>query len=352
MSRRKEIRNCLIGLEDGLSGTGKILDSVIAAGDTTILIDETLNVLTNSLQLVPVGARFTTPGISTIRAITARNANKQVQIVIGADTVGTYTITVDGITTAAINGTDAAAAVQAALEALSNIAAGDVTVTGTGAVATPFDIEFKGVFADKAPVVSATPTALDNFAFSVLHAGAKTWNLTFTPALVAGSLPTDAQVITYLPQRILMKVGTGNFEHTENNEPIFDTDRDALDGVRSGPEIPMEVNTSFVYNFLRSSSGQPTTIYEALHRVGTASDWVNTASDPCEPYAPTLFVIDLPPCGTEQAEVLLFPQFYPNTKRCSIRDAVVELVGKCNAIKPTTTRQTLDAAVLNAEFGL
>ena len=350
MSRRKEMRNCYIGAQDGFSGTGEVDDMSISTSDTTILIDEDLNVLHDDAELVPVGARFTTAGITTIRAITARNANCQFQITIGADTMGTYTVTVNGVTSAAINGTDDLAAVTAALVAMSNIAAADITVTEP--TTDVFLIEFKGVFLDTAVTVSATPTMLDNFATSTLHVGGKTWSLTFTPAVAAGETIIDGDVITYLPQRIIAKVGDGDFEWTENDDPIFDSDRDRLDGVRAGKEVPMDVTTSSVVNFLKSSSGDQVTFYEALHRTGGAADWHNSAIDPCEPYCIDLFVLDIPPCGSEDAEVMYFRRFYPTSKRGTIKDGVLEITGKCNSLKPEVTREALELAVILEEFGL
>lgn len=344
------MRNCYIGAQDGFSGTGVVDDMSISTSDTTILIDEDLNVLHDDAELVPVGARFTTEGITTIRAITARNANCQFQITIGADTTGTFTIAVNGVTTAALNGTDTLSTIQAAVVGLSSVGAGNAVVTEPST--DVFVIEFQGDLVDTAVTVSATPTDLDNFATEVLHAGGKTWSLTFTPAVAAGETISDEDVITYLPQRIIAKVGDGDFEWTENDEPIFDLDRDRLDGVRSGPEIPMDVTTSSVLNFLKSSSGQPVTFYEALHRSGGAADWHNTATDPCEPYAIDLFVFDIPPCGSEQAEVMYFRRFYPTSKRGTIKEGVLEITGKCNSLKPEVTREDLELAVILEEFGL
>lgn len=53
------------------------------------------------------------------------------EIYLGAATAGTFTLTFDGQTTGALNWNDSAATVQAALVALSNIIAGDVTVSTT-----------------------------------------------------------------------------------------------------------------------------------------------------------------------------------------------------------------------------
>jgi hypothetical protein len=62
-------------------------------------------------------------------------------------TGGTYTLTFSGQTTAAIAYNANAAAVQAALEALSNIAPGDVLVTGGPGASNPLTVEFRGVYA-------------------------------------------------------------------------------------------------------------------------------------------------------------------------------------------------------------
>lgn len=62
----------------------------------------------------------------------------------GTVTAGTFTITWSGQTTAAIAWNATAAAVQAALEALSNIAVGDVAVTGGPLPATPVVVTFTG----------------------------------------------------------------------------------------------------------------------------------------------------------------------------------------------------------------
>ena len=56
-----------------------------------------------------------------------------------------------------------------------------------------------------------------------------TTNITFTPALAAG--PSDDDVITFLPQRIEIKIGEGDLSWTESREFIYDLDRDLLDTV-------------------------------------------------------------------------------------------------------------------------
>lgn len=67
----------------------------------------------------------------------------QTVTITGGPTGGTFTLTYSGQTTAGIAYNANAAAVQAALEALSNLAVGDVTVTGGPGPATPYVVTFR-----------------------------------------------------------------------------------------------------------------------------------------------------------------------------------------------------------------
>ncbi len=80
----------------------------------------------------------------------------QTATITGSPTGGTFTLTFDGATTAAIAYNAAASAVQAALEALPNITAGDVTVTGSAG--GPYTITFGGAYTG-ASVAQITATA-------------------------------------------------------------------------------------------------------------------------------------------------------------------------------------------------
>jgi hypothetical protein len=71
---------------------------------------------------------------------------KQSVTVTGAPTGGTFTLTYSGQTTAAIAYNATAAAVQTALAALSNIGAGNVTVTGANG--GPYTVAFVGTLAN------------------------------------------------------------------------------------------------------------------------------------------------------------------------------------------------------------
>lgn len=77
----------------------------------------------------------------------ACGAEVQSVAITGDPTGGDFTLTFDGQTTAAIVYNAAAAAVQSALEALSNIAPGDVVVAGGALPSTPVTVTFGGAYA-------------------------------------------------------------------------------------------------------------------------------------------------------------------------------------------------------------
>lgn len=74
--------------------------------------------------------------------------NEQQSLIATGGTVGDFTLTFDGATTAPIAWNATAAAVQAALEALPNIAPGDVVCAGGPLPGTAVTIDFAGQYAD------------------------------------------------------------------------------------------------------------------------------------------------------------------------------------------------------------
>lgn len=77
----------------------------------------------------------------------------------GGSGLTSWTITYSGQTTTSIDDDATAAEVQAALEALSNIAPGDVTVTGGPLGTGPFTVTFGGTLADtNVAAMTTTPT--------------------------------------------------------------------------------------------------------------------------------------------------------------------------------------------------
>lgn len=96
--------------------------------------------------------------VTTIEAGSAAVNEKQLVDFRGTPTGGTFTITFDGQTTGNIAYNANAATVQTALEALSNIASGDVEVTGS---AGSWTVEFKQAYAGtNVPLMTADGTNL------------------------------------------------------------------------------------------------------------------------------------------------------------------------------------------------
>lgn len=89
--------------------------------------------------------RYTSGAYAGLWAPYAGEASEvQAVTITGTPTGGTFTLTLAGETTAGIAYNATAAAVQAALEALPSLAAGDVTVTGGPGPATPYVVTFGG----------------------------------------------------------------------------------------------------------------------------------------------------------------------------------------------------------------
>ncbi|MCX5000988.1 hypothetical protein [Streptomyces longwoodensis] len=89
--------------------------------------------------------------------VPAAGADEAQQVAItGGPTGGTFTLTFSGQTTSAIAYNASASAVQSALEALSNVASGDVTCTGGPLPGTPVAVSFAGGAYDGADVPQMT----------------------------------------------------------------------------------------------------------------------------------------------------------------------------------------------------
>ncbi len=88
-------------------------------------------------------ARFTSgANVGLWGPYAGRTTEVQTATITGAPTGGTWTLTVGGETTAGIAYNATAAAVQAALEALPNVSAGDIVVTGSAG--GPYSLTFSG----------------------------------------------------------------------------------------------------------------------------------------------------------------------------------------------------------------
>lgn len=144
----------------------------------------------------------------------AMSANEVVSIAVtgGTATSGGFTLTFGGQTTASIDYNAAAAAVEAALEALSTIGTGNVECAGGAFPGTAITIEFVG---DLKQTDVGAITAADTF-----NEG------TVTPTIVtAGVAPSEIDLVPILPEQISI--------YMEDAQASLD-DADELERVLSG----------------------------------------------------------------------------------------------------------------------
>jgi hypothetical protein len=131
------------------------VDLVDGAGGTVLRDDQNMQ---NSLKFP--AANLTTSWQSLTALLSAVN-EVQTLTITGTPTGGDFTLTFDGQTTAAIAYNANSAAVQAALEALSNIGVGDVTCGGGALPGTPVTITFSGAYAARdVPLITADDAGL------------------------------------------------------------------------------------------------------------------------------------------------------------------------------------------------
>jgi hypothetical protein len=168
-------------------------------------------------------------------------------------------------------------------------------------------------------------------------ANSPTTNVTFTPIWGAVT-PSNADVLTFQPCQIDIKIGEGNLKYTENKEYNYMLDRGDLDTVREGDEKPLDVSLEFVYEFVTTGTGEVITPVDALKQQGGAVEWVSSSADPCEPYAVDIEIAHEPPCGTAQDETTILPDFRYEKLEFSLKDATISVTGKCNASAATITR--------------
>jgi hypothetical protein len=158
----------------------------------------------------------------------------------------------------------------------------------------------------------------------------------FTPALASGV--ANAAVVTFLPQKLDIKVGDGNATYTENVNREYLRDRGTLDTVRNGDEEPLSLSIEMVYESITTGTAEDVAPLDALKGIKAASEWVSSAADLCEPYAIDVQIAHDVPCGTKQDETLLFPDFRFESAAVDIKAATISVDGKCNATEPTVTR--------------
>lgn len=151
----------------------------------------------------------------TVNAAGGAAANEAQRVTItGAPTGGAIKLTFSGQTTADIAFNAIASAVQSALEALSNIDVGDVTVTGGPGPASFWTVTFGGQYANTdVPVMTASSTLAGGTAPAVAVTTTTAGNLGAAPAgstsvpvdAISGKIPAGT-VLRFMPGGYLVNV--------------------------------------------------------------------------------------------------------------------------------------------------
>ena len=171
-----------------------------------------------------------------------------------------------------------------------------------------------------------------------------TTSITFTPALDATLAPAATGVagatgvLTFASQELNFKIGDGNLTYTTKKDVQYVLDKGDLDTVREKDQQPMEVKIDAVYEHITTGTGELISPIDALRQIGGAAEWVSSATDKCEIYAVDVRVVQTPPCGGVQVETTLFPDFRAESEEFNLKDAVIAVSGKCNAVEPIVTR--------------
>lgn len=343
-----ELRNATIRLVDGYSNTAAVNDTPVN-GMTVMGIDT----LGTPGEIV-IGSRFSVVGNTERHYVTDHNDDEVQQLVVDA-TSGNYTLGFTGTvaapistqTTANILFNASANDIRDALVGLAAIVAGDVLVTLVSTVGDTrtYTIQFKQQWAGLnigalIPVDVDLAGGADSAVISNINQGGNTRQITFTPAfLTADGIPADNAVITFTGRTLEIKIGEGNLTYDEKRTMQYTLDRGNLDTVREGDQVPMDVKFDFVWEFLTSVTGvEPPTIEDVLKHKGLAADWTSSSSDQCEPFAVDIEVEHIPPCGGEETELVILPDFRQESLAHDLRAGTVAATGKCNATQASVSR--------------
>jgi hypothetical protein len=169
--------------------------------------------------------------------------------------------------------------------------------------------------------------------------GATPTSVTIYPALLQAI--TNSEVITVLGNGIYAKLGEGNLTYSEKRNLIYVRDRGFIDTMKIGDDEPVDVSMDFTWEFLRSATGDEftPTFEEAIKQVGAAANWVSTALDPCEPYCVNVWLLDIPPCGSD-AESIQLPEFRWTGFDHDLKGGKVSVKATCNVLQANVVHST------------
>lgn len=141
-----------------------------------------------------------------------------------------------------------------------------------------------------------------------------------------------------------IKIGEGNITYDEKRGIQYMRDRGHLDTVRLAHDDPIDVKLDCQWIHLTASSGDSVpTPEDVLKHRGLASSWTSSSSDPCEPYAVDIVLLDIPPCAGDDPEMIILPDFRYESIAHDPKAGTLSFSGKCNAIQASVSRGTVQS---------
>jgi len=142
-------------------------------------------------------------------------------------------------------------------------------------------------------------------------------------------------------QVITVRIGDGNVSWSEKREIEYLLDRGRIDDVRAGDEQPVEVSLDLAWEFIKSSTSDPPTIYEVLTQTGAASDWDSAdTNNTCAPYALNLSIERIPQCAGVEIEFINLSNFRYENIDFDADAATIAVSGMCNINNIAAVRTT------------
>lgn len=157
------------------------------------------------------------------------------------------------------------------------------------------------------------------------------------PGLIASVVDNEAMTAYGKVNEITVKVGEGTLTYSEKRNMEYTLDRGALDEVREGDEVPMDVKFDLVWEYIKGDGAGAPSVEDALKKIGDASTWRSSDTDACKPYAVDVVVEYEPDCAGDPEEIVL-PDFRWEALDHDLKAGTISCSGKCNATTADVTR--------------
>lgn len=138
--------------------------------------------------------------------------------------------------------------------------------------------------------------------------------------------------------RLELKTGDGTVSYSEKKNREYLMEKGAIDSVRNGDQVPMDVSFQLRWTFLKSNTTGVPSPEDVLKQRGEAAAWETSSADDCEPYCVDLVAVHRPVCTSEVIERVELLYFRYETLDHDFKAGNISCSGKCNAQEATISR--------------